>query len=318
VVKLATTKTFRTFVLHYHYDAVQGRLTDLSNGAVYTAQDGFFTTAEGTILLPGYRTLVGWRNYGRLWNNPRIRGPFMRVFVWTFVFAAASVLTTFLLGLLLAIVLNEEGLALRSFYRTLLILPWAIPAFISLMVWRGLLNPDAGPINALLSSVFGGSVPWFNNPWWAKVAVLLINLWLGFPYMMTICLGALQGIPSELYEAAYVDGATRWKQFVHITQPLILVAVGPLLVGSFAFNFNNFNVIFLLTHGGPPIPGAQTPAGATDILISYTYRLAFEGGWGNQYGFAAAITMVIFLIVGTISALNFKFTGALEEVSKNV
>jgi ABC-type sugar transport system permease subunit len=203
-------------------------------------------------------------------------------------------------------------------YRSLLILPYAIPAFISALIWRGLFNTDLGVINQILQATIGSSVRWLQDPLWAKVALLILNLWLGFPYMMIICLGALQSINAEMYEAALVDGATSWQQFRHITLPLLMVSVAPLLVSSFSFNFNNFSVIYLLTSGRPPIAGAQTPAGHTDILISYTYRLAFESGRGTDYGLASAVTLVIFLITGVITFFNFRFTGALEDVSKNV
>ncbi|GAI02968.1 unnamed protein product, partial [marine sediment metagenome] len=133
-----------------------------------------------------------------------------------------------------------------------------------------------------------------------------------------ITLGALQSIPSELGEAASIDGASRWQQFKNITFPLLLVSLAPLLIGSFAFNFNNFNVIYLVTQGRPAIPGAGTPAGSTDILISYTYRLAFEGVRGNQWGLASAVSLIIFIIVVIISAIGFRYTRALEEISKNV
>src|SRR5690606_10376996 len=148
----------------------------------------------------------------------------------------------------------------------------------------GLLNTEVGVINDILQGLFGiGRIPWLQNPFWARVALFLVNLWLGYPYMMIVTLGALQSIPSELYEAALVDGARPWDVLRTVTLPLLMVAVSPLLVGSFAFNFNNFNVIYLVTGGGPPMAGAQTPAGHTDILISYTYRLAFQGGQGTQF-----------------------------------
>ena len=173
-------------------------------------------------------------------------------------------------------------------------------------------------INQILKATIGSGVPWLQDPVWAKVALVILNLWLGFPYMMIVCLGALQSINSEMYEAAVVDGASTWQQFYHITLPLLMVSVAPLLIASFSFNFNNFSVIYLLTRGRPPIVNAQTPAGHTDILISYTYRLAFESGRGVDYGLASAVTLVIFLITGAITFLNFRFTGALEEVRKNV
>jgi ABC-type sugar transport system permease subunit len=145
-----------------------------------------------------------------------------------------------------------------------------------------------------------------------------VNLWLGYPYFMLICSGALQAIPEDIYGAAEVDGANTWQRFWNITLPLLLVAVGPLLVASYVFNFTNFNIIFLFIAGGPPIAGAATQAGHTDILISYVYNLAFEGGRGAQYGLAAAITLVIFFIVATITLLQFRYTRMWEEVSENV
>ncbi len=133
--------------------------------------------------------------------------------------------------------------------------------------------------------------------------------------MFLISTGALQAIPAELNEAAFVDGATPRQAFRRVTFPLLLVSLAPLLIASFAFNFNNFNIIFLLNQGGPPIEGAQTPAGHTDILISYTYRLAFESGSGQDFGFASAIAILIFIMVATISAISFRRSRALEELA---
>jgi ABC-type sugar transport system permease subunit len=169
-----------------------------------------------------------------------------------------------------------------------------------------------------LRHLFGSSPPWFSDQWWARIAILIINLWLSYPYFMLICSGALQSISEDYYGAAQVDGASRWQQFRYITLPLLLVAVGPLLVASFTFNFNNFNLIYLFNAGGPPIAGTPTPAGHTDILISYVYNLAFSGSRGINYGFASAITIIIFFIVGAVTLFQFRYTRMWEEVSKNV
>jgi ABC-type sugar transport system permease subunit len=136
--------------------------------------------------------------------------------------------------------------------------------------------------------------------------------------MMLVSSGALQAIPSDIYEAARVDGATPWQRFYNVTLPLLLVSVGPILISSFTFNFNNFNVIYLYNRGRPPIVGAETPAGHTDILVTYTFRLAFEGGQGSDFGLAAAITVVIFAILLVITLINFRFTRIWEEVGENV
>jgi ABC-type sugar transport system permease subunit len=181
-----------------------------------------------------------------------------------------------------------------------------------------MLNPELGIVNRVLENLIGWAPPWFTDPWWAKAAILLVNLWLGYPYFMLVCSGALQAIPTDIYKAAEVDGANMWQRFRKITLPLLLVAVGPLLVASYIFNFNNFNIIFLFIKGGPPIAGAATNAGHTDILISYVYNLAFAGGRGAQYGFAAAITMIVFVLVAVMTLLQFRYTQMWEEVGENV
>lgn len=317
-LRMRNINSFALYTQEYVFDSETQQITSLSTGKVYRPIKGAFTAEDGEQLIPGFRVTVGWENFYRLFTNPQISGPFVRVFIWTFQWAFLSVLTTFTLGLFLAVLLNDPYLHLKRLYRSLLILPYAVPAFISALIWRGLFNTEVGVINEVLMTLFNTRVPWLQDPAWAKFALILVNLWLGFPYMMVICLGALQSISEEMYEAALVDGASTWQQFRHITLPLLLVSVAPLLVAAFAFNFNNFTVVYLLTRGRPPIPGAQTPAGATDILISYTYRLAFESGRGADYGLASAVTILIFLIIGTISFFNFRFTGALEDVSKNV
>ena len=277
-----------------------------------------YNESGSLVRLMGYKSYVGGANFSKIITDPRISGPFFKIFGWTFVYAALSVLFTFIIGLIFALLLNDAKFKGRIIYRTLLIIPWAIPAFISVLVWRnGFFNETYGIINRFILGSLGISpVKWLNDPFWAKVSVLIANTWLGFPYMMTITLGSLQSIPSELYEAAVIDGASRWKQFRQITFPLLMVAVAPLLVMSFAFNFNNFTNIYLLTGGGPAMAGTNTPAGSTDILISYVYKLAFEGSQGQDFGFASAISILIFAIIAVFSYFNFKFSGSFEEVSR--
>jgi len=319
-IGLRDLNTWVTRAPLYEYDETTSTMTDLTTGVLYKAVDGIFTAEDGSEIYPGYRVGVGLRNYARLLTNPQIAGPFAKVFIWTFVFALLTTILNFSLGLGTAVLLNDPFLRFRTLYRVLMVIPYALPGFITILVWRGMLNESFGIINVILTSVFGAGarVKWLTDPMWAKTSILLVNLWLGYPYMMLISLGSLQSIPGSLYEAAKVDGARWWQQFWRITLPLLLMPLGPLLVGTFAFNFNNFTLIYLLTEGGPPIAGSVTPAGATDILISYTYNLAFQGDRGNQLGLAAAVSVLIFLIIGTISAINFRMTGALEELSKNV
>ena len=185
-----------------------------------------------------------------------------------------------------------------------------MPSFAMLLVWRDMFNTDFGLINNLT----GQSINWFGNVWTARFAVLLVQFWLGYPYMFLVCLGALQSIPADMTEAAAVDGARPFQAFRSVVFPLLLVAVAPLLIASFAFNFNNFNVIQLTT-AGAPFPPDNVKAGGTDLLVSYTYRLAFTEG-GAQYGFAAAISVLIFVIVAVFSIIGFRRTAALEEINR--
>ena len=296
----------------YLYNAAQDAMVDQKDGTVYTNKDGLFTSAAGKALAPGFPVGVGLENFTKILTNPSIRGPFLTIFLWTFVWAFFSVLETFVLGLILALTMNSPNIPFQRLLRVLLIVPYAIPPFITVKVWVGLLNPVLGIIGSRWN------MGWFTDPLWSKIGILLVNMWLGYPYMFLITTGALQSIPSDIYEAAKVDGANAFYQFRRLTLPLLLVSIGPLLIGSFAFNFNNFAIIDLYNGGGPPIPGAGTPAGYTDILISYTYRIAFGGARGNDYGLAAAISILIFFIVGAITIFNFRYTGQLEEVSENV
>jgi ABC-type sugar transport system permease subunit len=182
-----------------------------------------------------------------------------------------------------------------------------------------MLNSEFGVVNRFLENFVRDAPRWTTEPFWAQVAILLVNLWLGYPYFMLVSSGALQSIPADIYEAAMIDGATGWERFRRITLPLLLVAVGPLLIASYIYNFNNFNLIYLFIAGGPPIVGATTQAGHTDILLSYVYKLAFEsGGRGVQYGLASAISIIVFAIVGTITLLQYRLTNMWEEVSENV
>ncbi len=314
-ISVQTFNTAAVAVQRLEYDEATGQIRDLEDGTVYTAIDGTFTAEDSSTLRPGFRDTIGFDNYRRVLTSPAIRGPFFRVFVWTFAFAILSVVTTFVLGLALALALNDPRMKLRRTTRSLLIVPYALPSFMTALIWQGLLNTSFGPINQIL----GVDIPWLTSQAFAgalpKFSVLLVNLWLGFGYMFLITTGALQAMPEEVKEAARVDGASGWQILRQITLPLLLVAVGPLLIASFAFNFNNFNTVFLLTGGGPPIQGTLTPAGHTDILISFSYRLAFAGGRGQDFGLAAAISTIIFFLVAIFSYIGFKRTAVLEEIN---
>lgn len=302
----------------YAYDEARDRIIDMETGFEYEPVVGRWTAANGDELDFGFRANVGLSNFTRFFNSPAFRGPLTRIILWNFAFAFFSVFSTFALGLGIAYIFNDRDLPGRKIIQSLLLIPYTIPSLITIMIWRGMFNNQVGVINRSLTAMLGIAPEWTVDPWLAKSALLIVNLWLGYPYFMLICSGALQAIPADLYEAAKVDGANAWQRFYKITLPLLLVAVGPLLVASFTYNFNNFNLIFLFIEGGPPIAGASTKAGHTDILISYVYNLAFAAGRGKEFGLGAAITIVIFFIVAVITLFQFRFTQMWEEVGENV
>ena len=293
------------------YDESCDCITDAATGQVWTANndEGQFQAADGSVLPQGWKVNVGFANFAKVFTDPTIAKYFLQIIVWNFAFAIGVVVLSFAFGLMVAMVMNSDRLKGKKIYRSILILPYAMPGFAMLLLWRDMFNTDYGLINKL----FGIHVDWFGNPWAARAAVLIVQIWMGYPYMFLVCTGALQAIPQDLTEAAGVDGAKPLYAFRTITFPLLLVAVAPLLIASFAFNFNNFGAIYLVSGGGP-FPPDNPSAGATDLLINYTYRLAF-GGSGAQYGYAAAISILIFIIVAAVSFIGFKRTKALEEIN---
>jgi len=296
------------------FDEAAGTFTDEKNGTVYSDRgNGQFETESGETLQPGWKIDVGFANFARAFGEEEIRRPLVGVIIWTFAFAILSVVTTFALGLFLAIVFNDWRMRGRRFYRIVAILPYAFPAFLSALVWSGLLNSEFGFINQVLLG--GADVPWLTDPVLAKISILLVNLWLGFPYMFLVCTGALQAIPDEIVEAAKVDGAKPWALFRLIKLPLLMVSLAPLLISSFAFNFNNFNLIYMLTGGGPRDINADVNVGATDILITLVYKVAFGSVAGRDYGLASAFAIIIFAVVATVSIIGFRQTKALEDLN---
>jgi ABC-type sugar transport system permease subunit len=302
----------------YVYDPDLDAMINQETGVAFQNIRGTFSAPDGTVLRPGFIESVSFTNFKQFFTSPALRGPLIRIVAWNFAFAFFSLLLNFSLGLAIAVLFNDPSFPFKKLIRSLLIVPYTVPALITILIWRGMLYPPLGVVYRSLEALIGWAPPWFTNEWWAKVAILIVNLWLSYPYFMLICSGALQSISEDYYHAAQVDGASPWQQFRHITLPLLLVAVGPLLVASFTFNFNNFNLIYIFNAGGPPMSGTPTPAGHTDILISYVYNLAFAASRGVNYGFASAITIVIFFIVGAITLFQFRYTRMWEEVSENV
>jgi maltose/maltodextrin transport system permease protein len=282
-----------------------GTLIRASDETVLTPDHstGFYVAPDGTQVPPGWRVGIGFGNFEKVFTSEGIRQPLFSIFIWTVVFAAASVGLTFALGLTLAVILQWEHLRFKTLYRILLILPYAVPAFISILVFRGLFNQNFGEINMILEGIFGIRPNWFTDGNLARIMILIVNTWLGYPYMMLLAMGFLQGVPEDHKKAAALEGASSARVFFTITLPQIMPPFLPLLIASFAFNFNNLVLILLLTTGGPDIPGTIIPAGRTDILASFTYRMAFDDS-GTQFGLAGAITLMIFIVVAAMSYLN--------------
>ncbi|MGP7961438.1 ABC transporter permease subunit [Sanguibacter sp. A247] len=297
------------------WDPEAGSFTDRASGTVYSdTGTGSFTSADGAELMPGWKIDVGFENFTRAFSEKSIRGPLLGVVIWTFVFAGVSVASTFFAGLLLALLLDDPRIRLRRTFRALIILPYAFPPFLSALVWSGLLNPEFGFINQTLLS--GADVPWLTDPLLAKVSILLVNLWLGYPYMFLVATGALQSIPSDYVEAAEMDGAGAWRRLASIRLPLLMVTMAPLLISSFAFNFNNFNLIYMLTEGGPQDISTEMNVGATDILITLVYKVAFGETSGRDYGLASAFSIIIFVLVAVFALYSFRRTRSLEDTHR--
>ncbi len=207
------------------------------------------------------------------------------------------------IGVFLALVLNKD-IKGKSIFRTVLILPWAVPQYITALTWRGMFNAEYGAVNLWLEQLFGMQLSWLSTEWGAFTACLITNIWLGFPFMMVIALGGLQSIPHELYEAAEIDGANAWQKFRNVTAPLLKPVMVPAIILGVIWTFNNFNVVWLVSNGGEP---SET----SHILVSWVYKAAF---YYYRMGYAAAFSMIIFAILFVFGWRFIKRTSATESV----
>lgn len=271
-----------------------------------------FTNYSLTNMRPGTVRFIGLANFREMFTGPL--GEAMRLVIgWNIVYAFLATLSSYALGLFVAVLLNNRHLRETALYRGLLILPWALPGTIAILAWQGLLQESYGMINQTLLSIGLAPVPWLSEPLQARIAVLGVNLWFGFPYFMSLCLGALSAVPHDLYEAADIDGAGRWAKFRTVTLPALAKITFPLLVTSFSFNFTNFGISYLITHGDPKMHDIASSAnpGYTDVLISIIYKLTHDK---FRYGLAGAMVLVLWVIIGLLTVVNMKLTGQFEEV----
>ena len=257
-----------------------------------------FTDANQTQL--GDQSFIGLDNFWDVFSSDG----FLRVTLFTLVWTIVNVSAHIGIGLFLAILLHRSRIQGKMAYRTLLLLPWAVPSYISVLVWRGMFQPD-GFVNDLL----GTNIDFLSDPTGAQIIVILVNIWLGVPYMMMSISGALQSLPKNMYEAAELDGVVGWTAFRHLTLPNLRSALIPLTLLGFIWTFNMFNVIYLMTDGGPNLYFGEP--GQTDILITYVYDVAFREG---AYGVAAAWSVIIFMMLFAFSWRYMKQTNATEAV----
>lgn len=251
---------------------------------------------------------VGFANFKALFTESVWTTSLLSVLGWTVVWTLAATTLQIALAFFLAVMVNDARVKGKKAIRTIFILPWAVPSFMTALVFAAMFNDTFGTINLDIMSLFGTSIPWLTDPTWSRVAIILIQIWLGFPYVFTLFTGVLQSISKDWYEAADVDGGTRWNKLRHITFPHMMYATAPLLIMQYSYNFNNFNIIYLFNKGGPPVPGQNS--GATDILISWVYSLTFKE---NNYMMAAAISIIMGLIVAAFALYQFRRTRSFTE-----
>ncbi|NUJ16647.1 sugar ABC transporter permease [Bacillus glycinifermentans] len=252
---------------------------------------------------------VGLKTFSEIFTVDIWRSTFFDVLAWTVVWTLVASSLQVGLGILLAVVVNQKDIRFKKLFRTILVLPWAVPGFVTILVFAGLFNDSFGAVNHTILAALGiDPIPWMTNAGWAKLALILMQGWLGFPYVFIVTTGVLQSIPDDLYEAATIDGASVFAKFRHITLPLILIAMAPIIITQFTFNFNNFNIIYLFNGGGPAVPGST--AGGTDILVSWIYKLTMQS---SQYSLAAALTILLSVFVISIALWQFRRTNSFKE-----
>lgn len=247
--------------------------------------------------------IVGFRNYVKVFTEPS-QPDFYVIFIKTVIWTVVNLFFHVVLGVFLALILNQKEIRGKGIFRTILVLPWAVPQLIVALTWRGMFNYEYGSINQILGKAGLPAVEWLRGPTEAFIAAIITNVWLGFPFMMVIALGALQSIPHDLYEAAEIDGATWYHKLRTITIPLIKPVMVPAITLGTIWTFNNLNIIWLVSNAGEP-------SDSTHILVSFVYKAAFNF---YRYGYGAALSMIIFFILLVFSVIFMRKTKVTEAV----
>lgn len=270
-----------------------------------------FTNYDGNH--DGYNNaLFGWQgftNFSQLftWNSGgnSFSATFGEILLWTLIWAFFATFTNYFLGMMVAMLINKKGIKLKKVWRTVLVLSIAIPQFISLLYVSKMFEYPNGIINNMITGLGGEAVHFIDDqasPMVARITVIIINIWIGIPYLMLVTTGILMNIPADLYESANIDGATKWQQYTKITLPYMLFVTGPYLLTSFTGNMNNFNVIYLLTGGAPHPQDMANGAGQTDLLITWLFNLAIKD---SKYSLGAVIGIMVFIVVALISVIVY-------------
>lgn len=254
-------------------------------------------------------TWVGLQNFRDIFgDNPIKTYTFQYLLRWTLVWAIFATVTNYVFGMLLAIMINKKGIKLKKMWRTIFVLTIAVPQFVSLLIMR-LIFSDLGPLNVILQNLGMDAVQFLTNGKIARVMVIVINMWVGIPYSMLITSGILMNIPAELYESARIDGASPFKTFTKVTLPYMLFVTTPYLITQFVGNFNNFNVIYLITQGNPASLNLFQ-AGETDLLVTWLYKLTVNF---QDYNLASVIGILVFLVSATLSLIVYNSSGSVKN-----
>ncbi|MCY8106159.1 ABC transporter permease subunit [Bacillus mojavensis] len=252
---------------------------------------------------------VGFQTFTDIFTVDIWRSTFFDVLAWTVVWTLCASTLQVSLGICLATIVNQKDIRFKRFFRTILMLPWAVPGFVTILIFAGLFNDSFGAMNQDILAFFGiDPLPWMTDANWSRLALILMQGWLGFPYIFLVSTGVLQSIPEDLYEAATIDGASIFSKLRYITLPMVFIAMAPIIITQFTFNFNNFNIIYLFNGGGPAVAGST--AGGTDILVSWIYKLTMQS---SQYSLAAALTILLSVFVIAIALWQFRQTKSFKE-----
>lgn len=254
---------------------------------------------------------VGLKNFATLFDSGSVLGStFWSVLGWTLIWAFFATFTNYFFGMILAIIINRKDTKAKGFWRFCFVISCAVPMFVSLLIMRTMLQPE-GAVNVLLRNLglIKDSLPFFTNATWARVTVIVINIWVGVPYTLLQLTGVLQNIPNDLYEAADLDGANKVQQFFKITLPYMLYVTTPYLISTFTGNVNNFNVIYLLS-GGAPVTNLASTAGSTDLLVTWLYKLTIDK---QYYNIGSVVGILTFIILAVGSLLTYRNSKSYKE-----